>query len=213
MDFCRPVESIIPGASGRLLAALARVEAELPVTTLAWIAAVGRTRASGIISELSDLGVVNRREVGRTVLVSLARDNAAGDLIDRLASLRTAVIDELRHLAAQIDPSPVSLSIFGSFARDEADAGSDLDFLAVRAPTAEEGQWASALSEFARRARMLTGNRVEVLDYDLEELRRKTTARNAKVGRGFWDSIRRDAVTLVGSPPADLLRVADGAAR
>ncbi|MGO8874930.1 MAG: hypothetical protein ACLQNG_04090 [Acidimicrobiales bacterium] len=32
MDYPRPVEAVIPGATGRLLAALARVEAELPVS-------------------------------------------------------------------------------------------------------------------------------------------------------------------------------------
>lgn len=213
MDFRRPVEAIIPGATGRLLAALGRVEAELPVSTLAQIAAVGRTRASGIIGELSDLGVVNRREVGRTVLVSLARQNAAGQLIDRLANLRTAVIDDLRRLAEAIEPAPASLSIFGSFARGEEEVGSDLDVLAVRARAADADQWASALSEFAWRARMLTGNSVDVLDYDVDELRRKNTAANAKVGREFWDSIWRDAVTLVGSAPAELLRIGDDASR
>jgi len=87
MDYVRPVEAVVPGATGRLLAALARVEAELPVSTLASIAGVGRTRASGIIAELSALGVVERREIGRTVLVSLARHSAAGEVIDRLAHL------------------------------------------------------------------------------------------------------------------------------
>ena len=116
MDYVRPVEAVIPGAMGRLLAALARVEAELPVSTLANIAGVGRTRASGIIAELSALGVVERREVGRTVLVSLARDSAAGELIDRLAHLGSEVIARLRSLAAKIEPTPETLLVFGSFA-------------------------------------------------------------------------------------------------
>lgn len=213
MDFRHPVEAIVPGATGRLLAALGRVEAELPVTTLAQVAGVGRTRASGILAELSDLGVVNRREIGRTVLVSLSRENAAGQLIDELANLRTGVIDRLRQLASEIEPEPASLSVFGSFARAEAEAGSDIDFLAVRSPGVDPERWAMSLTHFARRAGALTGNPTEVIDYGLEELRRKTRGRNAKVGREFWDSIRRDAVVLTGAHPAELLGARHGAAR
>ncbi len=67
----------------------------MPVSTLASIADVGLARASGIIGELSDLGIVGRRAIGRTVLV------------------------------------------FGSFARGETDAHSDLDVLAVRSSAAD----------------------------------------------------------------------------
>jgi len=213
VDFLHPVEAIVPGATGRLLAALGRVEAELPVATLAQVAGVGRTRASGILADLSDLGVVTRREIGRTVLVSLARDNAAGQLIDQLANLRRGVIDRLRQLASEIQPEPASLSVFGSFARAEAEAGSDIDLLAVRHPDADGERWATSLMEFVRRARTLTGNPIEVIDYDLGELRRKTRGRSAKVGREFWGSIRRDAVILAGAHPAELLGTGNGTAR
>ena len=185
MDYSRPVEAVIPGATGRLLATLARVEAELPLSTLASIAGVGRTRASGIIGELSELGIVERREIGRTVMVSLARHSAAGEVIDRLAHLGSEVIARLRSLATELEPAPETLLVFGSFARGEADANSDLDVLAVRSPAADPEKWAAALSGFAEQAQELAGNRVQVLDYDLDDLRRKAGPK-AKVGRDFW---------------------------
>jgi predicted nucleotidyltransferase len=207
VDYTRPVEAVIPGATGQLLATLARVEAELPVSTLARIARVGRTRASGIIAELSDLGIVERREIGRTVMVSLARHSAAGELIDRLAHLGSEVIVRLRALATELDPAPETLLVFGSFARGEADAHSDLDVLAVRSPAANPDKWAAGLSVFAERARTLAGSPVQVLDYDLDDLRRKAGPR-AKVGRDFWSAVRRDAIVLVGSQLDELI---DGA--
>ena len=207
MDYTRPVEAVIPGATGQLLATLARVEAELPVSTLARIARVGRTRASGIIAELSDLGIVERREIGRTVMVSLARHSAAGELIDRLAHLGSEVIVRLRALATELDPAPETLLVFGSFARGEADAHSDLDVLAVRSPAANPAKWADGLSVFAEQARTLAGSPVQVLDYDLDDLRRKAGPR-AKVGRDFWSAVRRDAIVLVGSQLDELI---DGA--
>jgi len=168
------------------------------------IAGVGRTRASGIIAELSALGVVERREVGRTVLVSLARHSAAGELIDRLAHLDSEVIARLRSLATKIEPAPETLLIFGSFARGEAEADSDLDVLAVRSPTANPETWATSLSGFAEQAQALAGSRVQLLDYDLEELRRKAGPK-AKEGREFWRAVRRDAIVLVGSQFENLI--------
>ena len=204
VDYSRPVEAVIPGATGRLLAALARVEAEVPVSILASIAGVGRTRASGIIGELSDLGIVECREVGRTVLVSLARHSVAGELIDRLAHLGSEVIARLRALASELEPAPETLLVFGSFARGEADANSDLDILAVRSPAADPDKWAAALSVFAEQARELAGGPVQVLDYDLDGLRRKAGPK-AKVGREFWNAVRRDAIVLTGSQLYDLI--------
>ncbi len=204
MDYCRPVEAIIPGATGRILATLSRVDAELPVSTLASIAGVGRTRASGIISELTALGIVDRREIGRTVMVSLARRSAAGEVIDRLAHLGTEVIARLRSLATKLEPAPETLFVFGSFARGEADANSDLDILAIRSPVADPDKWAAALSGFAEQAHDLAGNRVQVLDYELDDLRRKAGPK-AKVGRDFWHALRRDAIVLAGSQLDDLI--------
>jgi predicted nucleotidyltransferase len=212
MDYQQPVEAVIPGSTGRLLAALARVDTELPISTLATVAGVGRTRASTIVADLHRLGLVNRREIGRTTLVALARDNAAGALIDRLGHLRSTVLDGLRSLAAEIDPPPVTLAVFGSFARGEADAGSDVDVLAVRPRTTNVDEWSSAISRFTDRARQLTGNPVQVLDSELDEFQRKASLRS-DVGRAFWSALRRDAIVLAGAEFADLLLESNVASR
>ena len=188
---------MIPGATGRLLAALAQVDTELPISTLATVAGVGRTRASGLIAQLHDLGLVDRREIGRTTLVALARDNAAGELLDRLAHLHGVVMDRLRLLAADLDPAPLALVVFGSFARGEATSDSDIDVLAVRPDDADSEAWTDAVSAFATSARRLTGNPVQVLDYNLAELRRRAGPR-AKTGKAFWEALRRDSIVLAG---------------
>ena len=197
MDFQRPVEAVIPGATGRLLAALARVDTELPISTLATVAGVGRTRASGLIAQLHDLGLVDRREIGRTTMVALARDNAAGELLDRLAHLRSVVMDRLRLSAAEVEPAPLALVVFGSFARGEATSDSDIDVLAVRPDDADPEAWTEAIFAFATSARRLTGNLVQILDYDLDEVRRRASPR-AKTGKAFWEALRRDSVVLAG---------------
>jgi len=125
-------------------------------------------------------------------VVSLARHSAAGEAIDRLGHLGAEVIARLRSPATKLEPAPKTPLVFGSFARGEADANSDLDVLAVRSPAADPDKWAAALSVFAEQAHEPAGNRVQVLDYDLDDLHRKAGPK-AKVGRDFWHALRRDA--------------------
>jgi predicted nucleotidyltransferase len=212
MDFARPVEALIPGAPGRLMGALARVETELSVSTLAMVAGVGRTRASAVLKELAELGVISRRQVGPTVLVRLERANAAGQLVARLAGLRDQVIEELRELARDLDPQPLSLTLFGSLARGNAGASSDVDILAVRPVGGEGERWAAALTQFSSRTRVITGNRVQILDYDLSDLRRRYAGRADAAGASFWQSVAEDALTLAGAGLRELVE-AEHAAR
>jgi len=55
-----------------------------------------------------------------------------------------------------------------------------------------------------RQAQVLAGNQVQLLDYDLGELRRKAGPK-AKEGREFWRAVRRDAIVLVGSQLEDAI--------
>jgi predicted nucleotidyltransferase len=204
VDFTRPLEALIPGASGRLLGALARVEAELPVSTLASVAGVGRTRASAVLKELAELGVISRRQVGPTVLVRLERANAAGQLVARMGGLRIQVIEEIRALARDLDPQPLSLSLFGSLARGDAGAASDVDILAVR-PAGGGERWAASLTSFSSKTQVLTGNRVQILDYELRDLQQRYAARGDAAGARFWQSVAEDALTLAGADLRELM--------
>lgn len=206
MDFAHPVEALIPGAPGRLLAALARVDTELPVSRLAAVAGVGRTRASVVLSDLARLGVVSRRQVGPTTLVRLNRENIGGELVARLGDVRHQVIERLRELALDIGPQPVSLVVFGSFARGTADASSDIDMLAVRAAYTEVDDWSASLTRFAASAEILTGNTVHILDYDVSDLHRRYSARSEDAGGRFWQAVTQDAIMLAGIGLRELMR-------
>jgi predicted nucleotidyltransferase len=213
MDVAHPVESLIPGAPGRLLGALARVDAELAVSRLAAVAGVGRTRASAVLSELALLGVVTRRQVGPTTLVRLNRENMVGGIVAELGDTPRSVADRLRELAQRIEPRPVSLTMYGSFARGTATASSDIDILAVRpanaeaAEAAEADEWAASLTNFSLAAEAVTGNKVHILDYDVSDLRRRYPAEKEDAGGQFWHSVTHDAITLAGVGLRDLVGV------
>jgi DNA-binding MarR family transcriptional regulator len=116
MDFGRPVEALIPDAQGRVLGTLARTTAELTLTTLADLSGVSLAHVARIVPRLLDLGVVERRDVPAAALVRLTRDNLAARWIVALADLRQTLQDELRAGVQTIEPVPVNVTLFGSFA-------------------------------------------------------------------------------------------------
>lgn len=195
MDFVRPVEAVIPGVQGRVLGVLARTEAELTMRKVASLAGVSTNRAVTVLNHLVDLGLVQRRDAGSAALVRLARDNEAAQAVVGLNDLSDRVIERLRAAASDITPAPASLVLFGSFARREADAASDIDVLAVRpAGVADDDDaWLATLGRWAAHARAVTGNPVNVIDRSVDDLPRLLRRRDT-----VWREILRDGTWVAG---------------
>jgi predicted nucleotidyltransferase len=207
VDYAQPIEAVIPGVQGRVLGVLARTEAEMTIRTAARLAGVSAQQATVVVNRLVDLGLVTRREAGSAALVALDRESDAARVVLGLVDLRRSTLDRLGTLARAIMPAPASLIVFGSFARGEANADSDLDVLAVRGAgvTADEEAWLDALGEWERAARHITGNRVELLVVGMEEL--PLLLRDRGQG-GLWRSIEADGVILAGCRLAELVAAA-----
>ena len=197
VDFRRPVQSVIPGVQGRILAVLAETTAELNLRTIARLADVSPAQASRVLPELVALGLVERREVPPSALFVLVDDHVASRLVRALSRSRDAVLKELGTLAHKMHPRPVSAVVFGSFARGEADAASDLDVVLVRpAGVGEDDEpWVSSTEKWRIAARRLTGNPVQVLEIDESEVPRRLRRPTP-----LWTDVRRDGVRVYGAP-------------
>jgi predicted nucleotidyltransferase len=205
MDYVRPIEAMIPGAQGRVLGVLARTEARLTMRAVASLARVSASQAVTVLNRLVSLGLVERREAGSAAQVRLVRDNEAARAVLAMAGLRDAVIDRLRDEARAIDPAPLSLVIFGSFARGSAREGSDIDVLAVPPAGlvgADDDRWVDALGRWQDRARQIAGNPVNLLLASAAEL--PSLVRRSE---SVWESAARDGVLIAG---ADLAALAAG---
>jgi len=201
MDFKRPVAAIIPDAQGRILGVLARTTEELTLTTLADLSGVSLAHVARVVPRLVELGVVERREVPPAVLVRLSSDNLAARLLLALADLRHALLHELRESARDLDPAPVNMTLFGSFARGDDDAASDIDVLVVRQSTTGEDDpaWSESIAGWEAHARRISGNavnRIEVSDDELPKLMRSH--------RPLWRAIRQEGIVLQGTPLAKI---------
>jgi predicted nucleotidyltransferase len=201
VDFVHPVQAIIPGAQGRILAVLAQVSTDLNLRTIARLSGLSPAQVSRVLPKLVDLGLVARRDVPPTALFRLVEDHVAGRAVLALARGRDAVVSELRRTATQVSPSPASITIFGSFARGEATADSDLDVLVVRPALArwEDEGWASSFERWRQGAGRLTGNRVEVIEVGEEEVAELVRSR-----RSLWQDVVEEGITIRGRPLAEL---------
>lgn len=187
--------TVSPTLDGDVLAALARAEEEFTGRQLARL--VGRGSAEGIrraADRLAGQGVVSRRAAGAAHLYRLNRDHLAARWIEGLASLREQLIDHLREqIAGWEQPARVAL-LFGSVARGQASAASDIDVLVVRHDSCDpdSGPWRAQILALQQRAVALTGNDTRVLEYGAGELM-------GSVSDPVLDDALRDGIELYGS--------------
>ena len=204
MDFLRPVEAIVPGAQGRLLAVLVETTAELNLRTIAQLAGISQAQASRLLPDLVALGVVERREVPPSSLFRLVPEHVASRALLSLARSADTVLDELGRLAAALPTPPTSLIVFGSFARREAEAESDIDVVVVRPADVDEDddRWSASVDAWRLDARRLTGNPVEVIEVGADEVAEKLAGSNQ-----MWADIRRDGRVVHGLGIEELLGI------
>lgn len=195
MDFARPVEAVIGGAQGRLLAVLVKITAPLTLRRLAGLAGVSPAQASRVMPGLVELGIVERYEVPPASQFVLARGNVATQLLLALADAQSMTLRQIGEAASVISPEPVSVIAFGSFARGEADAESDIDLAVVRADDVDDDneRWAESIDVWHRHVRALTGNEVEIVEATASEAARKLRGQSE-----LWRSIRRDGIVVHG---------------
>ncbi len=201
MDFKHPVQAIIPGTQGRVIAALAETTAELNLTEVARVASTSLAQASRILPGLVQLGLVERREVPPSSLFRLNRENLAAQVVIQLAQLRDVTLEHMGVAADELPIRPISVIVFGSFARREADRLSDIDTVIVRPDDIndDDDTWSSGVEQWSERVRSFTGNPVEVIEANQSEICEKLTTASA-----LWRNIASDGIVVHGATLNDL---------
>ncbi|MGO9874883.1 MAG: helix-turn-helix domain-containing protein [Acidimicrobiia bacterium] len=201
MDFRRPVEALIPDAQGRILGTLAHTTAELTLTTLADLSGVSLAHVARIVPRLVDLGIVERREVPPAVLVRLVPEHLASRAVLALSDLRHAFLGAMRESARSVDPAPVNVTLFGSFARGDDDDASDVDVIVVRPSSIGEDApgWSASIARWEAHVRRLSGNTVNRIEVGEDEAPKFLRSR-----RPLWQAVRREGITLQGRPLAEI---------
>lgn len=204
MDFVRPIEAVIPGVQGRVLAVLAETTAELNLRTIARLSGVSHAQASRVLPGLVELGLVERREAPPSSLFRLVPEHIAAGLLLALARSRDGLIEEMGRVSAVLPVVPVSVIVFGSFARGGADAESDIDAVFIRPVGVDESDeaWADSVEQWRSQIRRASGNPVEVLEIGSEEI-----GARLRSGRTVWRDIHREGVVVHGRALSELVEI------
>lgn len=188
MDFGQPFGGLMPGARGAALAALLRTGT--PLTGRRVHALVADRHSLGAVQQalrdLERLGLITTESVGRAGVHRINEGHAAIAPLRALASpieMLTRVVEEtVRGVDAVI--------VFGSVARGDARANSDVD-LVVIAAAAWDGR-----AELQQQVHERLGNDCDVLHLTGDQFKVAPEDREPVVSE-----ILRDGITLVGAMP------------
>jgi predicted nucleotidyltransferase len=203
MNISQPYTALSPTLDSEVLAVLARTRR--PLTGREVMRLTGRTSHGGVLDALNRLaehGVVERQEAGRAYLFTLNRDHLAAPAVEALAGMRSALLARIRGAVDTWRVSPIHLSLFGSMARGEGDAQSDIDVFVVRPSNVsdEDAQWRTQVDRLARNIERWTGNRASVSEATQGEI--DGLIRDE---RPIIEELRSDAIVLKGADIPALL--------
>ena len=190
MDVSMPITTVVPSLDGPVLGALAATAG--PVGLAAVHARAGRGSKSGVRSVLLrmvDEGLVLEVPGGYV----LNRNHLAAPAVELLASLHGELINRIRGAVGEWPILPALVGLFGSAARRDGDANSDIDVLVV----SDDPNLDDRVDELADQIRRWTGNRAHVIGRTPTEI---TQLRRAK--EPILAEWTRDLVVISGERTA-----------
>jgi hypothetical protein len=204
VDLARPLLVLTPTLDAAVLHALA--------ATTAWASGAQVHRMAGtgspdgvrkVLARLVGQGIVLADGHPHATLYLLNRNHVVADAIVALTRLRGDIIGRITAEVTSWDPPPLHASLFGSFARGEADAASDIDVLVVLTAeaAADQDNRTRQLDQLARDILSWTGNRAHIVGTTPTVLATMVAADDPLV-----NSWRADHVHLTGARLRDLLR-------
>lgn len=204
MDMGNPTAAVTPTLDGPVLSVLAGTTRALTGRAIARLVPQGSQKGVQLVlNRLSEQGVVSRQEAGQAALYELNRDHLAAPAADALARIRTGLFDRLRGELATWRVRPHHASVFGSAARGDGDAASDVDLFIVRPKATVEDNpvWRAQLDRLAREVKAWTGNQAAIVEISAADVERLRAKRPTVV-----DDLDRDGVDISGRKLRSLLR-------
>ena len=201
VDLSSPLRSVAPGLDSAVLEVLARTESGLSATQIARLAGRGsRAGQRDVLNRLVEHGLVLAEPANRGYLYRLNRSHVLADPLLAVARSRSTILDRLKQASQTLQPSPLHVSVFGSFARGEGGPASDIDLLLVTsADLSGDETWVDQVQALADSVVAWTGNRLEHIVLTLNGLHSAVDSSEPIVASWLDDSY-----TLLG-PPITLL--------
>lgn len=193
------VESIF-GTRGRtlVLRVLHGVHVPLNAAQIARHAGLTRPAAAAALDELAGLGLVGSSRLGWATAYWIVRDNVYVEkIVAPVFAAEETMGEALEHeLRDTFAPLCLSVVVFGSYARDEQEPGSDLDVVLVAADPAAKWEVDEAMLRESARFYRRWGAPLSPLVYDM------ASAGNLhNTAPALYGDIERDGVVVSGLWP------------
>ena len=217
MDLSHPLNTLAPGLEGAVLEVLAR--ASKPLSGRAVQRRLSRAASqSGVqkaLDRLCDAGLVTQKLNGRAILNRLNRDHALAPFVIDMVELGDTMPSRIAEVIGPYLEGASKALLFGSVARWQADADSDVDLILVWPDDTDKDRWAANAGIMVDLMR-LTGNSCNPMVFTESEFADKC-APWLDHASDFADS-PRVTIDLLDNPqqrqrPANIPRMTRGAAR
>jgi DNA-binding transcriptional ArsR family regulator len=203
MDLSRPFASVSSGVEADVLVSLSGSTAQRTGRELARLSGRSVTGVQHVLDRLVEEGLVHRVEAGPSFLYSLNRDHLLVPAVEVMAGVRWELVQRLRDLVGGWSSRSFHVSLFGSAARGDGNAASDIDVLVVRPKPIDTGdpQWRRQLDDLAERLWAWTGNPAGIVELSETDIPKLLEDRPPVI-----EEIAKDGIDLAGISIRELVR-------
>ncbi|MHB1472546.1 MAG: nucleotidyltransferase domain-containing protein [Dermatophilaceae bacterium] len=201
MDVSNGLSVVTPTLDAWVLRALAQTTRPLSGRQIARLVQHGSLGGvQKALARLVEQGIVLADAHPAATLFTFNRDHLAARPVVELAQLASTLVERLKGLIRSWQVQPQHAYLFGSAARQDGDASSDVDILLVHAQCSEEhvNAWTQQVDDLGAKIRLWTGNDAGILDISAVDLERMQV--NAEA---ILDSWQREGIVLAGADLAN----------
>jgi predicted nucleotidyltransferase len=205
MDVAHPIRAVVPSLDGPVLEVLAGTT--LPLSTLK-VHRLARTGSPNgvrkVLERLALEGIALADPRGNATYYVANREHLAWPAVEMLVGLRRSMLEQLEGILSRWTIRPLHASVFGSTARADGDARSDIDIFIIKPvlSSADDERWGEQLDDLRVRVLALTGNRCQAFDLTSDRLSEHVAAHDPLV-QAWLD----DGVHLIGDPLSTIVAV------
>jgi predicted nucleotidyltransferase len=204
MNLSAPWESVVPTLDGAVLTTLARLNEPVTGRQVHQLAGIGSEAGiRNVLNRLVHQGIVRASPAGSAWLYAVNREHVSWRTVEDLANIRGRFLSLLRSRVDEWKVPARSAALFGSAARQDGDADSDIDLLVIRADRVDQDDpsWLEQVSQLKLDIIAWTGNDAQIYELDGAGLAHHIAAQERIV-----DEWRKDAIPIAGVDLRNLLR-------
>jgi hypothetical protein len=163
-----------------------------------------------VLRRLVDAGIVDASSAGQATLYTLNREHVLAPAVTILSSAHRTLAGRMADLVAAWPYPPVVLALFGSAARRDGTASSDIDVLLLRPDDvpAEDQEWQVRRHGLAASMDRWSGNTTQIVEMSESEIRAAAKRKDPLVA-----SLLEESRLVWGAPIREVLGMTSSGTR